>query len=84
MVEKITLLEPHVEGAQFGPAFSGKDDEEERTSSEGRTWIPKLLLAGAIVIWVVWSLQRRGTFASEDSVDESADEDDFPLQLLRR
>jgi len=51
MVQKITIFEPHIDGAQFGPSTLGTDaetfDEESEMSDEsGSSMVPKLAFLG--------------------------------------
>jgi len=64
MVSKITLLEPHFEGAQFGPATvdiptpGGESDETEESDAEGEESESRLVtvLQGATVFLVLFAV----------------------------
>lgn len=71
MVLRITILEPHFEGAQLGPTSLGRDSDEEETTSGrggGRMLLAGLLLLLGMVVGAarMRSMRSTGTEGAEE------------------
>lgn len=78
MVSKITIFEPHFDGAQFGPASVGNDHPEETTVEEaeetrgrsrGRTILGLGFVSLALLAGVVAARRIRSGTADTESVE---------------
>lgn len=79
MVLRITILEPHFEGAQLGPASLGGDSDEEPAPS-GRGG-GRMLLAGLLLLGVVAGAARMRAMRSTETEEA---EERTRLAALRR
>lgn len=75
MVSKITIFEPHFDGARFGPAMVEGDDETETPATEAaeasrtRSPLPGLLALVGIVVAIGLLARRRGRSRDAARVD---------------
>ncbi len=73
MVSKITILEPHFDGAQFGPASLGEaePDEEEEVEAEGGSRARPLVAIGVLVLGVLAAVAARRRLGGVDTEEVS-------------
>ena len=69
MVEKITLIEPHLEGAQFGPEMNDSESERSTTDTSGSRKAPVFFLAVLIIGVVIGLARLRSNGGTDDSIE---------------
>lgn len=74
MVERITIFEPHIEGAQFGPSFSSETDADEADATGGTAAsspvgrIVAIVILGLVAVYAYRAITGNGG----DEADETA------------
>ena len=94
MVSKITLIEPHFDGAQFGPASMPGDEaerpesaatevpieSEEPTGSSRSRWLLAAGLVTVVAVLAAVASRRRSGEEADDGDAEAEDADEIVIE----